>query len=74
VCIYIYIYVGDSEIYINILLCDEYSVSSDEEENVGNSSIIRRDAWAKSGAEQLYFPYTGEPGVYVDFEDRSNLL
>jgi hypothetical protein len=57
---------------VKILLCGEQSVSSDEEENVGDNSSMQHYIRSKSGAEQLHFPFTGKPGINVDLEDSSN--
>jgi hypothetical protein len=58
---------------MKILSGGDQSVSSYEAENVSNSSSMRHDAWANSGAEQR-FPFTGKPGTNVDLEDPSNPL
>jgi hypothetical protein len=65
---------SDSEINGKISSCGEYSVSSDEEENVSGSSSMQHGIWAKSGAEQPHFPFTGMLGINVDLEDASNPL
>jgi hypothetical protein len=63
-----------SEINVNILSCGEHSVSSDEEENVSDNISMQHGIWAKSGAQQPPFPFTGKPGIYVDLKDPSNPL
>jgi hypothetical protein len=30
--------------------------------------------WAKSGAEEPHFPFTGKPGINTDLEDPTNTL
>jgi hypothetical protein len=67
-------YSSDSEINVKISSCSEQSVSSNEEENVGDNSSMQHGIWAKSGAEQPHFPFTGKPGINVDLEDPSNTL
>jgi hypothetical protein len=54
--------------------CGEQNVSSDEEKNVRDSSSMQHRIWAKPGAEQPCFPFTGKPGINVDLEDPSNPL
>jgi hypothetical protein len=58
---------------VKILSGDEQSVSSDEAENVSNSSM-QTDVWTNSGAERPLFPFTGKPGINVDLEDPSKPL
>jgi hypothetical protein len=67
-------YSSDSEINVKISSNGERSVSSDEEENVGDSSSMQHGTWAKSGAEQPRFPFTGKPDINVDLEDPSSPL
>jgi hypothetical protein len=66
------VYSSDSEINVKILSSGEQSVSSDEEENVSDSSSMQHSIWLKSGAEQPHFPFTGKPGINVELEDPSN--
>jgi hypothetical protein len=66
-------YSRGSEINVKILSCGERSVSSDEEENVSDSSM-QHDIWAKSVAEVPHFPFTGKPSINVDLEYPSNAL
>jgi hypothetical protein len=42
---------SDSEIDGKFLSCGEESVSSDEEENISDSSSMQHGIWVKSGAE-----------------------
>jgi hypothetical protein len=67
-------YSSDSEMNVKISSCGEQSISSDEEESVSDNSSMQNGIWAKSGAEQSRFPFTGKPGINVDLEDFSNLL
>jgi hypothetical protein len=50
------------------------SVSSDEEENVGDYSSMQHGIWAKSGGEWPCFPFTGKHFLNVDLQDPSNSL
>jgi hypothetical protein len=59
---------------VKISSCGEQSVSSDEEENVSDSSSMQHDVWARSGAERQCFPFTGKPGINTELEDASNPL
>jgi hypothetical protein len=38
------------------------------------NSSMQHGIWAKPGAEQSRFPFTGNPGIDVDLEDPSNSL
>jgi hypothetical protein len=67
-------YSSDSEINVKSSSCCEQSVSSDEEENVCDSSSMQHGIWAKSGAERPRIIFTGKPGMKVDLEDPSNPL
>jgi hypothetical protein len=67
-------YSSNSEINVKILSFGEQSVSSVEEENVSDNSIMQHGVWAKSGAERPHFPFTGKSGINVDLEDRINPL
>jgi hypothetical protein len=53
---------------VNISSCGEQSVSSDEDDFSDNSSM-RHGVWANSG-----FPFTGKPGMNIDFKDPSKPL
>jgi hypothetical protein len=57
---------------VKILSCGEQSVSSDEGENVSDNSTVQHGIWAKSGAEQPCFPFTGKSATNVDLEDPHN--
>jgi hypothetical protein len=35
---------------------------------------MQHDLWAKSGAQQPHFPFSGKPDINVDPEDPSNPL
>jgi hypothetical protein len=59
-------YSSDSEINVKILSCGGQRVSCDEEENVSDNSSMWHGIWARSGAKQPYFPFTGKPGINVD--------
>jgi hypothetical protein len=47
---------------VKILSGGEQSVSSDEAENVNDSSSMQPDVWANLDAEWPCFPFTGYPG------------
>jgi hypothetical protein len=66
-------YSSDSEINVKISSCGEQSVSSEEENDSDNSSM-QHGIWAKLGAGQPYFPFTGKPGINVELEDPSKPL
>jgi hypothetical protein len=68
------IYSSDNEVIVKILSCGEHTVSSDEEENVSDNINMRHGIWAKSGAQQPHFSFTGKPGINVDLEDPNNPL
>jgi hypothetical protein len=53
---------------MKILSCGEQIVSCDERENASDRSIRQHGIWAKSGAEQPHFPFTGKPGTNADLE------
>jgi hypothetical protein len=55
-------YSSGSKINVKILSCNEQNVSSDEGDNLSDNSSMQHDIWAKSGAEQQRFPFTGKPG------------
>jgi hypothetical protein len=65
-------YNSDSEINVKISLGGEQGGSSDEAENVSNSSSMRPDVWANSGAEWPHFSFTGKPCINADLEDPSS--
>jgi hypothetical protein len=65
-------YSSDSEINVKILSCDKQTVNSDEEENFASNSSMQHGIWAKSGAEESHFVFTGRPGINVDLENPSN--
>jgi hypothetical protein len=56
---------------VKLSSCGEQSVTSTEEENVSDNSSMQHGIWAKSGAEQPCFPFTGKPGINVDLQDPS---
>jgi hypothetical protein len=33
---------------------------------------MQHGIWARSGAVQPHFPFTGKPGINIDLEDTSN--
>jgi hypothetical protein len=53
---------------VKILPYGEQSISSDEEENVNDNIGMQHGIWTKSGAEQPCFPFTGKPGINVDYK------
>jgi hypothetical protein len=59
---------------MKIKSCGEESISSDEEENASGNSSMPHGMWAKSGAEQPHFPFTGKSDINVDLDDPSNPL
>jgi hypothetical protein len=65
---------SDSEINVKFSSICEQSVSSDEAENIRDSSTMHPDIWANSGAELPRFPFICKPGINVDLEDPSNPL
>jgi hypothetical protein len=61
-------YSSDIEINVKITSCSEQSVSTDEQ-NVNGNSSMQHGVWSKSGAR---FSFTGKPGINVDLEDPRN--
>jgi hypothetical protein len=59
---------------VKISSCGEESVSSDEEENVSDSSSKQYGIWAESGAERPRSSFIGKPCIIVDLYDPSNPL
>jgi hypothetical protein len=59
---------------VKILSCGEQSVSSDEEQNIGDSSNMQHAIWAKTGAEQPCFLFTEKTDLNIDLGNPSNPL
>jgi hypothetical protein len=65
-------YSSESEINAKISSSGEQSVSTDEEEDISDSSSMQHGIWAKSGAEQPHFSFTAKPSINVDLDDPSD--
>jgi hypothetical protein len=60
------VYSSDSEISVKISSYGEENVSSDEKENISDTSSKLHGLWAESGAEQPCSSFTGKPCIIVD--------